>query len=261
VEKTGNHLFDSLQDSPLQTTILRAAKRVTLLPGDGLCERGKIAKSLFFLTQGVASSSVRLGDKTSCEVGLVGAEGLIGYEVLFDEEPSRTDTKMQSQGSGLCVPLPLLTRLFTDAPGFRERVLSFASCQSSIASQTIACAMRHSAEQRIVRWLLQVSDRIQSDTIRETQQGISERLNVTRPHVSLIVHKMQRQGLLRSMRGTTLIADRRGLESRACECYGVCRAEIAGLTHDFASRRKVPNILFPLGEPATPRTTSEESAA
>jgi len=91
--------------------------------------------------------------------------------------------------------------------------------------QTAACNALHSAERRLCRWILQVRDRIDGDTIQLTQDFLAQMLAVRRPTVTLIAQGLQNAGLISYRRGRIEILDREGLERQACECVGAIRTK------------------------------------
>jgi Mn-dependent DtxR family transcriptional regulator len=50
-------------------------------------------------------------------------------------------------------------------------------------------------------------------------------LGVRRAGVTVILGNLQRRGLIQYRRGHISIRSRKGLQKRACECYGVVRGE------------------------------------
>ena len=68
-------------------------------------------------------------------------------------------------------------------------------------------------------------DRMQSDEFLLTQEFLAMMLGVQRTGVSAVASALQRAGLIRYKRGKVTILDRRGLERRSCECYGVSKLE------------------------------------
>jgi Mn-dependent DtxR family transcriptional regulator len=54
-------------------------------------------------------------------------------------------------------------------------------------------------------------------------------LGMQRPTVSAVAAVLQRRGLIRYTHGHIAVLDRRGLESRACECYAQIRAQLRRL--------------------------------
>lgn len=61
-------------------------------------------------------------------------------------------------------------------------------------------------------------------------------LGVRRAGVSVAQHKLQQDGLIRYTRGTIAILDRRGLESAACECYGVIQRRFERFLAEYRER-------------------------
>jgi CRP-like cAMP-binding protein len=84
-------------------------------------------------------------------------------------------------------------------------------------------------EQRLARWLLQVRDRVESDTFFLTQEFLGHMLGVRRPTVTEAVGSLERSGLIRHQRGRIRILDDAGLEAAACEDYVRIRDAYAAL--------------------------------
>ena len=80
---------------------------------------------------------------------------------------------------------------------------------------------------RLARWLLQTRDRTTSDTLPLTQDFLSEMLGVQRTTVNLVIKQLEDAGLVLHRRGRIEIADRKGLEAAACECYAIVRGQLS----------------------------------
>jgi CRP-like cAMP-binding protein len=93
--------------------------------------------------------------------------------------------------------------------------------------QTAACNALHPMEARLARWLLQTRDRTDSNTLPLTQDFLSEMLGVRRTTVNVVVKKLEDAGVILHRRGRIEIADRKGLEAAACECYAIVRAQLS----------------------------------
>jgi DNA-binding transcriptional regulator YhcF (GntR family) len=78
---------------------------------------------------------------------------------------------------------------------------------------------------------------MQSDEFLLTQEFLAMMLGVQRTGVSVAAGALQRAGLIRYKRGAVTILDRRGLERRACECYGLSKAEFDHLLGHRAIRK------------------------
>jgi CRP-like cAMP-binding protein len=87
--------------------------------------------------------------------------------------------------------------------------------------QTASCNRNHDTEQRLVRWLLMMRDRLSTDRYRLTQKYLGYLLGVRRASVSEAAVRMQRRQLIRYVRGTIEILDVEGLKAASCTCYRV----------------------------------------
>ena len=93
-------------------------------------------------------------------------------------------------------------------------------------AQSAACNRFHSVEERLCRWLLMCRDRVQTDTVRLTQEFLSHMLGAPRSSVTAVAVTLQNRRLIRYSRGKITVLDRRGLEAAFCECYRLVRDEL-----------------------------------
>ena len=109
-----------------------------------------------------------------------------------------------------------------------EQVL-FAQSQ-----QSAACNASHSVEARMCRWLLYMRDLAGSDDLMLTQEFLAQMLGVRRPSVSLVANTLQKAGLIKYSRGRMRLLNIKGLQKRACECYGTVKAHYQRLLSRLA---------------------------
>ena len=109
-------------------------------------------------------------------------------------------------------------------------------------AQTAACNRLHSVEQQLCRWLLLTLDRIPSGELIMTQELVASMLGVRRESVTEAAGSLQNAGYIRYRRGHISVLDRRGLETRACECYGVVRKELTRLLSDVRYRQEADAV-------------------
>ena len=62
-------------------------------------------------------------------------------------------------------------------------------------------------------------------------------LGVQRTGVTAAAGALQRAGLIDYARGNVTIMDRRGLERRSCECYGISKREFDRLLGERTTRK------------------------
>jgi Mn-dependent DtxR family transcriptional regulator len=58
------------------------------------------------------------------------------------------------------------------------------------------------------------------------------RLSVRRPSVSMVASPLQKAGLIKYSRGRIRVLDVKGLQKRACECYGTVKGHYQRLVLD-----------------------------
>ena len=74
------------------------------------------------------------------------------------------------------------------------------------------------------RWLLYMRDLAGSDDLMLTQEFLAQMLSVRRPSMSIVASPLQKAGLIKYSRGRIRVLDVKGLQKRACECYGTVKA-------------------------------------
>lgn len=223
---SANQLLSSLpaSDLALLEPHLRA---VSFEQGATLYLAGDELDHVYFPCAGVVSQFVMLADGKAVETAMTGCEGGVG--LLAGLGLHRPHTSVVAQ-------LPV-TALRVSAAGFRaaaqssrplcELIVRDADRLLSQTQITAACNALHSIEERLARWILQVSAYSDGDSVPLTQQHLSQMLGVTRSSVSEAAGKLQAAGLIRYSRGSIDITDRRGLEQSACDCYGALLDRLA----------------------------------
>jgi CRP-like cAMP-binding protein len=220
--ETGNILLDALPQV-VRDEILSAATLTDLPIRTPLAIAGAIPEYIHFLTGGLTSVVIRMEEGGSAEVGMCGKEGIVGSTALLGPMPEYAESFMQITGSGLRIPMDVAREFFETLPDFRRIVLAYVQEQMIIATQTAGCNRLHEALPRLARWMLMVSDRIQSNTLGLTQDFIAQMLGTQRSTVVLVAGQLQETGAIAYSRGVVRIVDRPLLEKRACECYAVTR--------------------------------------
>lgn len=155
----------------------------------------------------------------SVQTGMVGCEGCVGLEALFDTEPPLPDATVQIEGAMTVIPASDLRAALKVRPSIQVAVAEFLYDLSAESLQTIACNRLHSLEARCCRWLLTMRDKAGSDDLTVTQEGLATLLGSGRPRINALLAALERAGLLRRYRGRIHLLAVAGLERRACDCY------------------------------------------
>lgn len=195
--------------------------------GEKLYQQDSKIEFVYFPVNSVASVVTNLENGSTIETGIIGREGIVGFETILFDERSRREVNVQLAGKFYRLKSEIFKTAFDQNAVFRRNVLQFVGAFLTQISQNGACLSFHEIEQRLCRWLLMFDDRADGSQLKLTQEFIALMLGVHRPSVSKNANKLQEIGLIRYQRGTITILDRTGLENRACECYReICRCKI-----------------------------------
>jgi CRP-like cAMP-binding protein len=108
-------------------------------------------------------------------------------------------------------------------PVLRTLLLRYALLHLAQVARTAACNGRHHIDQRLARWLLMAHDRADDDDYPMTHEFLGMMLGVRRAGITVAAGALQKAGMISYRVGRMRVADRSGLESVACECYGIGR--------------------------------------
>lgn len=205
-------------------------ERVKFDLGDTIFKADSDVPYVVFPSSGMLSVVIRMTDGASVECVTIGKEGVTGPPIVIENGSiSNVDCVCQLPGEGLRVPTRGFFDLRRSSSTFDELVDRYAQVVFAQIAQTSACNRLHDIEARASRWLLQAHDRFGQDVVPITQEFLAEMLGVRRETVSLTLRILQSAGLIETRRGGVRVADRDGIESTSCECYGVMRAELERL--------------------------------
>ena len=186
---------------------------------------GTPVERVYFVEEGMASMTTTFQSGSQVEVGPLGAESVVGVFALLGTRLSFNRVYTQIAGSGFSCSFENALDEFKRGEVFQSLCLRHAHTQLLHATQSAGCNARHSIQQRLARWLLTYSDRVDSMVFRISHDFLADMVGSTRPTVSMVAATLKHAGLIRYSRGVITIMDWQGLEGKACECYR--------LLHDF----------------------------
>jgi CRP-like cAMP-binding protein len=180
---------------------------------------------VYFPTGAVLSALTIMADGSAIEVATVGNEGLIGHSTSVGGHTSPTRVIVQIGNGGLRVEAKAFREEVARPGPLQDLLTDYLSAFLSQVSQSVACNGLHRLEQRCCRWLLMTLDRVSSNDMQLTHEFLAIMLGARRASVTETLRPLQDAHLVRSQRGRISILDRAGLEARACECYGIVKAD------------------------------------
>ncbi|NLP61697.1 Crp/Fnr family transcriptional regulator [Paraburkholderia sacchari] len=220
----GNHLLGALPSHEWHA-LAPHLELVHLRTEQLLCDSGQRIHHVYFPTTAIISILSTMQDGSSMEIAAIGREGMTGVPVLTGGEAMPNRVQVQCTGFAYRMSAQDLRQHFARSDFLRRLMLLYMHVLLTQVAQTAACNRHHSLSQQLCRWLLIEVDRVASNDLMVTQQLIADMLGVRREGVTEAAGKLHGDGLIHHSRGRIRVLDRKGLEARACECYGLVRRE------------------------------------
>jgi CRP-like cAMP-binding protein len=226
VSRPTNSLLAALPDAEYQR-LAEHLKEVALKRGEVLHEPNTPAQYVYFLDDGVASLSVSSEDGKELMLSIVGDEGLIGERAIFKEGVFIIRCEMLTNGAGHRMLPDMFEAEFKRGERLHQLVLNRMEARTTETAQTALCNQVHTIEQRLVRWLLTLADRLHEEELHVTHDHMANMVGVRRASITDAVEILRKAGVIESGRGKVTILDREKMEAQACECYAIIKEAIA----------------------------------
>jgi CRP-like cAMP-binding protein len=203
---------------------------VTLSVGEVVFRADEPIQRVYFPDSGVVSivTTSRAGE--SIEIGMVGYEGVAGLAVfLGDGIAHNRSAVVQVESGSMMMESDVVRQEFKRSGQFHGVLLRYTQARLTQVSQSVFCQSYHRIDKRLARWLLECQWRTRSGEFNLTQDYLSEVLGIRRPGVTVALGRLKGKGVIDQSRGFIKILDQEGLESSACECFEIIRAEFERL--------------------------------
>jgi len=200
-------------------------QRVPLKRRQVLHERNLPLTHAYFIERGLASLLARAGDSCALEVGTLGHRDLAGLPLVLGTNRTPHRCVVQVAGEALRIGAEDLRLAMGNSPCLRQLLFGYVQATTVQSTHLVVCNTHHSLRQRLARWLLFASDRLDGNEIALTHQFLARALGVRRAGVTTAMGRMEEDGLVHRGRGRVVILNRAGLELLSCDCYRAIRAE------------------------------------
>ena len=221
-----NHLIALLPRKD-RTRLLALCEPVTLTLAEVLCDPGKPVRHVYFPIDGFISLVTLLEGSPGVEVGMVGAEGMLGAELALGVSISPLHSVVQGPGMAWRIgAAPFCGELARNA-ALKRTLDRYVYVLMAQLADSAGCVRFHQIGPRLARWLLMSQDRAGADNFRVTQEFLGYMLGVRRVGITAAAGALQRGGLIGYRRGDVTILDRKALEAAACGCYAANRKAYA----------------------------------
>jgi CRP-like cAMP-binding protein len=192
---------------------------VDLEAGQLLSEQASRLQYVYFPVSAVLSLQYVLEDGSTSEIAGIGQEGLLGASLFMDDATASSQAVVQSAGRAYRAAADRVLYEFQRGADFQRVVLRHVQNLFLQVAQTSICNRRHSVEQRLCRWLLNIIDRGTATELLATHDQLACILGVRRESVTATAGKLQEDGAISYRRGKISVLDPRELKQRACGCY------------------------------------------
>jgi CRP-like cAMP-binding protein len=223
--RPANSILASLPEAEYRR-LAEHLKEVSLERGEVLHEACAPPQYVYFLDEGVASLSVSSEGGDELMLSLVGREGVIGERAIFKKGSFIIRCEMLTDGAGHRMPPEVFQEEFNRGRTLHQLVLNRMEARITETSQTALCNQMHTIGQRLNRWLLTLADRLHGEELHVTHEHIADMVGVRRASITDALAALRAEGLIETGRATVTIADRRRMEAKACECYGIIKDAI-----------------------------------
>ena len=173
-----------------------------------LHEPGALIDTVYFLEDAIASVVVTMENGSTVEVGVIGRDGVVGLPAVLGNARATNRTFIQLPGSGYSLKAKILLQVAESSSELRSRLQVAVQGYLAQTAQTAACNRVHELEERLARWLLMCSDRVQSDHIPITHEFLAMMLGTRRSSVSIAAGILHKSGLITYSRGSVTIKNR-----------------------------------------------------
>ncbi|MEH3116194.1 MAG: Crp/Fnr family transcriptional regulator [Methylorubrum populi] len=215
----GNLLLNCLSPGD-RSLLLPFMERFAYQRGETLFAAGREVDFISFpLEQTVITLVISMIDGRSAETATIGREGAAGGVVSNGGLPASTHALIQIGGPVLRMESVRLQEAKRQSESLRNLFTRYSDCLLAQVLQSVACNALHPIEERCLRWLLTLQDRLDSDVLPITQEALAAMLGVQRTYLTRILRMLQQQGLIEVGRGRITILSRVAIEEVACECH------------------------------------------
>jgi CRP-like cAMP-binding protein len=224
---SGNILLGTLSQRDL--SLLEPLESVQIAPGQVLeAPRTRISFA-YFIEEGLVSVLGAVRSNRFVEVGVVGCEGMIGTPVVLGAHRSSNEAVALTPVSAKRIKSGTLLNALEQRPAMKAVLLRYAHVFMIHCNHTAVANGRGSIEQRVARWLVNAQDRLLTAHLRVTHELVSKVLGVRRPSVTLALHALEGNGLVKASRNIITVIDRAGLIKVAEDFYGFAETEYESL--------------------------------
>jgi CRP-like cAMP-binding protein len=159
------------------------------------------------------------------EAGLIGYEGMSGITVVLGDDRSPLSTYVQAAGQAQKIGSANFRTAMHASESLRGPCLKYVQTFMVQTAHTAIANARDTVPERLARWILMAHDRLDGDILPLKHEFLVLMLGVRRASVTEALHVLQEAKTIRTRKGQIMVLDRKKLEHKAGDSYGVPEAE------------------------------------
>ena len=142
-EPVANRLLAALPGKEYQR-LRPHLEEVTLAFGEVLYESGEIIRRVYFPNHGIVSLLSMVEERSTLEVGVVGAEGMVGISVFLGAQASLNQALVQGAGAAMSMKADAMRKHVGHEGPLPDLLRRYTNSLLAQISQTAACNRFHS---------------------------------------------------------------------------------------------------------------------
>jgi CRP-like cAMP-binding protein len=213
-----NHLLRQLP-AIVCKSLLDEAEYITLPVGHAFARVGDPITNGYFPDEGLLSLISEMTTGHHVAIATVGVEGMLGIGAVLGLNQHSCSPVTLVTSHGYVVPAQRLLGIFNDSEDLRQIALAYVGRRLTELATTAACHRVHTLRQRLARWLLVATDKVQQRSLPITHDALAQMVGGPRHAVTVALQQLRRQGAIVHRRGHIDVLRSSALIREACECY------------------------------------------
>ena len=182
-------------EGKLAALLLRAGTVRRFAAGAIVQQKGDDGDGFWLIRSGTVSLGRFARDGSVTIFGVLGSGDLFGELAYFASLPRQVDALAESDATLVRIGAPLIERLLASEPDFARWLLKSLANQLRGALDRIEADRQLSAEQRLIRTLVDMARR-EGAALVMSQQGLGELIGVSRITVGHLLRRLASGGLI-----------------------------------------------------------------
>lgn len=204
--------------SAFPKSVTASGRLVRIKAGWRLFGANASSRDCYLVHAGLVCLCRQCSEKCWLEIAMAGPGNFVGFWPLLGIARSPFSAVALTDCDVIQMPVAVVQSLCDADPSLQRCVLAQLFDRASELLILAACNAEHTLPQRVARWLLMASMRIDADSLRMTHRVLAFLMGVRRASVTLALHQLVAVRAIRTRRGRIEILDRRRLESCSCGC-------------------------------------------